>query len=48
MNRRTLQSVAIVLVAIGLVYALVILQKDGTLQNMWAVLSSGSFGGFPL
>ena len=48
MNRRAIQTAALGLVAIGLVYALVILQKDGTLQDMWAVLTSGSFGGFPL
>ncbi len=48
MNKGTIQTIAIVLVAIGLVYSLILLQRDGTLANMWATLTSGSFGGFPL
>ena len=48
MNRRPLQSIAIVICAVGLVYMLVILQKDGTLQTMWDALTSGAFGGFPI
>jgi hypothetical protein len=48
MNRRFIQTTAIVICAVALVYALIVLEKDGTLQDMWAVLTSGSFGGFPL
>ena len=48
MNKGSIQTIAIVLVAIALVYSLIILERDGTLQDMWATLTSGSFGGFPL
>jgi hypothetical protein len=48
MNRGTLQSIAIVICAVGLVYALYVLNKDGTLQAMWSALTSSGFGGFPL
>ena len=48
MNRRSIQTIAIVLIAIGLVYALIVLQKDGILADMWAVLTSGGFYGLPL
>lgn len=48
MNRRSLMTVVLVACAVALVYALIILQRDGVLQDMWAVLTSGSFGGFPL
>ncbi len=48
MNRRSLQTIAIVVCAAGLVYSLIVLQKSGTLQAMWSVLMSGAYGGFPL
>ncbi len=48
MNRRSLQTIAIVICAAGLVYTLIVLQKSGTLQAMWSVLMSTGFGGFPL
>jgi len=47
-NRGFLLSIAIVICAAGLVYALIVLYKDGTLQRMWGALTSGGFGGFPL
>ncbi len=48
MNRRSGLTVALIACAVGLVYALIVLQNDGVLQDAWAVLTSGSFGGFPL
>jgi len=48
MNRGFLQTIAIVVCAVGLVYALIVLHRDGTLQRMWGALTSGGFGGFPL
>ena len=48
MNRGFLQSVGIAVCAVGTVYMLYVLQKDGTLQMMWSALTSGAFGGFPL
>jgi hypothetical protein len=48
MNRRSLQTIAIVVCAAGLVYTLIVLQKSGALQTMWSVLTSGAFGGLPL
>lgn len=48
MNNRSFQTIAIAIVAVVLVYSLVILKRDGTLANMWAALTSGSFGSFPL
>lgn len=48
MNKGFFQTVAIVICAVGTVYTLYILQKDGTLQSMWEAVTSGSFGGFPL
>lgn len=48
MNRRSLQSIAIVICLVGLVYSLLVLQKSGTLQHLWSTLTSGAFGGFPL
>ncbi len=48
MNRRSSQTIAIGLIAAGLVYALIVLQKDGILADMWAVLVSGGFYGLPL
>lgn len=48
MNKGSIQTIAIVVVAIALVYSLIVLERDGTLQDMWATLTSGSFGGFPL
>lgn len=48
MNRGFLQSIAIVICAVGVVYMLIILKKDGTLQTMWEALTSSGFGGFPL
>jgi len=48
MNRRSIQTIAIVLIAVGLIYALIILQNDGVLADMWAVLTSGGFYGLPL
>ncbi|NKB49938.1 MAG: hypothetical protein GKS02_11340 [Alphaproteobacteria bacterium] len=48
MNKGAFQTIAIVLCAVGAVYMLYILHKDGTLQSMWEAATSGSFGGFPL
>jgi hypothetical protein len=48
MSRGFFQSVAIVICAIGVIYTLIILQRDGTLQTMWDALTSGAFGGYPL
>ncbi|NNE83484.1 MAG: hypothetical protein HKN28_05895 [Alphaproteobacteria bacterium] len=48
MNKGFFQTVAIIICAVGTVYTLYILQKDGTLQSMWEAVTSGSFGGFPL
>ncbi len=48
MNRGFLQTIAIVICAAGLVYALLVLHKDGTLQAMWSALTSSGLGGFPL
>jgi len=48
MNRGFLQTIAIVICAIGLVYTLIVLYRDGTLQRMWSALTSSGFGGFPL
>ena len=48
MSKGFFQTVAIVICAVGTVYTLSILQKDGTLQSMWEAVTSGSFGGFPL
>ena len=48
MNRRSVLTVVLVACAVALVYAITVLQRDGVLQDMWAVISSGSFGGFPL
>lgn len=48
MSKGFFQTIAIVICAVGAVYTLYILQKDGTLQSMWEAVTSGSFGGFPL
>jgi hypothetical protein len=48
MNRGFLQVIAIVICAVGVVYTLWLLHKDGTLQSMWGALTSSGFGGFPL
>jgi len=48
MNRRSVQSIALVVCAGALIYSLVVLQRDGTLTQVWEALTSGSFGSFPL
>lgn len=48
MNKGFLQTVAIIICAVGAIYMVIILQRDGTLQSMWEALTSGAFGGFPL
>ncbi len=48
MNRRSIQSIAILICAAGLVYSLIVLQRDGTLTAMWEALTSGAFGSYPL
>lgn len=48
MNRGFLQTIGIVICAVGLVYALMVLHRDGTLAAMWSALTSSGFGGFPL
>lgn len=48
MNRGFLQSVGIVVCAVGTVYMIYVLHQDGTLGMMWSALTSGAFGGFPM
>jgi len=48
MNRRSLQTIALIACLVGLVYSLTVLQRDGTLAAMWEALTSGAFGSFPL
>jgi len=48
MNTRSLQTILLVICLVGLVYMLIVLQKDGSLQRLWSTLTSGAFGGYPL
>jgi len=48
MSKGFFQTVAIILCATGVIYTMIILQRDGTLAAMWEALTSGAFGGFPL
>ena len=48
MSKGFVQTVAIIVCAVGVIYTMIILQRDGTLAEMWAALTSGAFGGFPL